>query len=295
MLTLHDISAGYGRRRVLDGLDLRADSGCTVVLGPNGAGKTTLFRVGAGVLEPTRGTVSIAGDDPFENPEVKRDVGYVPHVPSLTPNLSVRENLRFWDRVVGLDPAYVGERIDSLAHSLEFGDLLSRDGSELSRGQSQRVAVARGLLSEPSLLFLDEPTSGLDPSARAKLLALLRDLAASDRTLVYTTHNLHEADELADDIALLRDGEIVASGPKDEVVDRRGARTVRMKLSADDGASHLRALGYDPVDDGEYVRFELDSETTVTDLVELLDERGVAVSDVETDGSPLQGLFEEVD
>lgn len=296
MLTLDNIVVGYGRHRVLNGLDLRTDSGCTVILGPNGAGKTTLFRVGAGVLEPTRGTVSIRGEDPFENPEVKREVGYIPHIPSLTPGLPVRENLQFWGRALGLDPDYVHARIDELADALDFRKLLAKDGGKLSRGQSQRIAIARGLLAEPSLLFLDEPTTGLDPSIRPKLLDLLRDLAESDRTLVYTTHNLHEANELADKVALLHDGEIIAADSKDEIIDQqRGTREMRVKLTSDGGVSQIRDLGYDPTVEGEYVRFEIGPETTATDIIETFGEKGLEVEDVKTDDDPLQTFFEKID
>lgn len=295
MLRLDDVVAGYGRHRILNGLSLAADDGCTAILGPNGAGKTTLFRVGAGVLEPKQGSVSIDSIDPYENPDIKSEVGYIPHVPSLTPNLSVRKNLEFWGRVLELDTEYATGRIDSLADSLGFRDLLETDGGALSRGQAQRIALARGLLADPSLVFLDEPTTGLDPSIRSKLLDLLRTLADSERTLVYTTHNLHEAKVLADDIVLLNDGGIVASGSKDEILNREdGTREIRVKLTVDDGTSILRELGYEPVQDGEYLQFELDDETTIEGLIELLADRGVGVIDVETESEPLQTFFETV-
>ncbi|WP_135827450.1 ABC transporter ATP-binding protein [Halorussus halobius] len=295
-LSLNDIVAEYGQQRVLNGVDLRLDSGCTAIIGPNGAGKTTLFRVGAGVLEPTRGTVTIRGDDPFDNPAIKAEVGYVPHIPSLTSNLSVRRNLQFWGRVLDLTPEYVRERIDELADSLEFHDLLSKDGGELSRGQSQRIAIARGLLSEPSILFLDEPTAGLDPSIRSNLLQLLRRLGTSDKTVLYATHNLHEANQLADDVALLRDGTVVRSESRDEIIaEYSGRRLLQLKLASNEQRSVIRELGYEPSIEGEYVQFEVEPDTTVTDVVEQLADLGVKVEDVRTDENALQHFFEGED
>ncbi|WP_423743612.1 ABC transporter ATP-binding protein (plasmid) [Haladaptatus sp. SPP-AMP-3] len=294
MLRLNDVVAGYGRHRILDGLSMVADAGCTALLGPNGGGKTTLFRVGAGVLEPKRGSVSIDGGNPFDNPEIKRDVGYVPHTPSLPPNLPVRETLAFWGRVLELDADDTRERIDSLADSLEFRDLLATNGSALSRGQAQRVALARGLLSDPSLVFLDEPTTGLDPSVTSKLLDLLRMLAESDTTLVYSTHNLHEAEALADEIVLLNEGKIVSSGSTDEIVNRQGTRKITVTLATDNGGSLLRDLGFQPVRHGRSLRFEIDVDTTVVDVIERLGERGAEVVDVETERDPLQSFFETV-
>lgn len=153
MLEFRHVDAGYGRHRVLVDVTMHLDAGFHIVLGPNGAGKTTLFRVGAGILPPQAGTVAIEGRDLFQNPAEKRHVAYLSHRPALASDLTVRDNLEFWGRVLGLSAPERRAAVADVAEALDLHDLLTQKAGTLSRGQSQRVAIARALLGHPRVFF----------------------------------------------------------------------------------------------------------------------------------------------
>jgi ABC-type multidrug transport system ATPase subunit len=294
-LSFDDIRLSYGDVTALDGLSAEFSSGLNVVLGPNGAGKTTLFRVGAGVLPPDAGQVRIGGVDPFVDRSVKTDVGYLPHGTPLNPRLTVRENLDYWGRILGIDADRRAERIERASAEADAAELLDRPGTDLSRGQRQRVTIARLLLGEPTVLFLDEPTTGLDPTAAGNLRERLDALAAGGRTLCYSTHNLYEAELLADELTVVRDGTVVAQGPKEELVDRlRGDGTRSVVVQTDAGSEAFDALGVDARPTGEGWVVALPEDRSVSDLVSGLVDRGVAVEGVHEQSKTLEELYSEL-
>ena len=202
----------YGEREALRGVSLAVAPGETVgVIGPNGAGKTTLLSILGGVLSPTAGTVD-------RRPE---EVGWVPQQPAVYSRLSVAENLRLFARLEGVaDPESVVERM------LEQTGLGERAGDELSRlsgGNRQRVNIAVGLLSDPPVLLLDEPSSSLDPRQRARLWSFLRALTGRGTAVVFTTHNVGEADRYADRVLVLADGELLYAGTPEALHREAGA------------------------------------------------------------------------
>jgi len=295
-LAIEGVSVAYGDVDALSNVTLHLDAGVTALLGPNGAGKTTLFRVGAGVLPPDAGTARLAGRDPFTDPASKADAGYLAHGPALDGRRSVRANLDFWGRAYGLDASERGERIERVAERFDFAELLDRDGDALSRGQRQRVALGRALLHDPDVLFLDEPTSGLDPTTADRLRGELDDVAA-DRTLLYATHNLHEAAALADDIAFLRDGELVAHDDVDALLARTDLeRGQQVAVDAGgDAEDALRALGYDPERrNGEWL-VSLHPDEEPADVVAALVERDVRVSGVRRADADLSDLYRRLE
>ena len=295
-LAVEGVSVTYGDVRALSTVTLHLGAGLTALLGPNGAGKTTLFRVGAGVLPPESGTVRIDGRDPFATPDSKADVGYLAHGSALDGRRSVRANLAFWGRAYGLDESERLDRIETVADRFDFADLLDRDGDALSRGQRQRVGLGRALLHDPSVLFLDEPTSGLDPTTAQALRDEL-DAVADDRTLLYATHNLHEAAELADEIAFLRDGTLVAHDAVETLLARADVSGGRQVLvDAGEGVEPaLRDLGYDPVrEDGEW-RVTLADGEEPADVVAALVDRGVRVSSVDRIEADLDDLYRHLE
>lgn len=294
-LSFRGVSVSYGSVSALSDVDLDLDPGFNVVLGPNGAGKTTLFRVAAGILPPDSGSVELAGENPYREPDVKATVGYLPHSPALNSRLTVRQNLSYWARVQGLDPGRREERIDEVAESVGLTDLLSRMGSELSRGQKQRAIVARLLLHDPSVLFLDEPTNGVDPDGAESLRRQLRDLADEDRMLVYSTHNLYEAEELADDVTFVADGEVLTTGSIEELRDGvRSDERREIALDVESGLDALRDLGYDPRRvDGRHV-ITVDGDAAVSDVVRNLVDGGVAIAGVDEVDSSLEDIYHDL-
>ncbi len=292
LIALQSVVAGYGRTTVLHGVDLELDPGFHVLLGANGAGKTTLFRVGVGILPPREGRVQILGCDPYQQVEIKRVVGYLPHRPSLYAGLSVRENLEFWARALRLNAAERRQQLERVITEVGLGDLLVKSAGSLSRGQAQRVAVARVLLGNPQILFLDEPTTGLDPLVARDMRALLKGLARSEKTVIYSTHNLYEAAELADDLILLAAGRVVDRGPI-EVLRQRYAETPPLCLSVEgDPQPVLTRLGYAPIYDGHHWIVEPKSQEEKGQIVEALVKANLRVLEVRESGNPLEAIYE---
>ena len=194
-----------GRNTVLDGFDLELQTGGVVgLLGPSGSGKTTLMRAIVGVQTVAGGTVTVLGE-PAGSAGLRHRVGYVTQNASVYDDLTVRQNLRYFARVVGAPPADV-ERVVAETGLVEQTDALA---ASLSGGQSSRVSLAAALLGAPELLVLDEPTVGLDPVLRVELWALFRRLADRGVTLLVSSHVMDEATR-CDRLLLLRDGRLLA-------------------------------------------------------------------------------------
>jgi ABC-2 type transport system ATP-binding protein len=195
------VSRRFGEREALRGVSFTAARGETLaIIGPNGAGKTTLLSILGGVLAPTAGTVS----------REPRDVGWVPQQPAVYGKLTVAENLRLFARLERVaDPDAVVVRM------LEQTGLRDRAGDELatlSAGNRQRVNIAAGLLADPDVLLLDEPSSSLDPRQRERLWEFVGALARGGTAVVFTTHNVGEAERYADRVLVLADGELLFEG-----------------------------------------------------------------------------------
>jgi ABC-2 type transport system ATP-binding protein len=195
------ISKRYGRREALRDVSFEAAPGEVVaVIGPNGAGKTTLLSILAGIQPPSAGTVS----------RPPREVGWVPQHPAVYAKLSVAENLRLFARL-----ERVGDPERMVRAMLEQTGLADRAGDELARlsgGNRQRVNIAVGLLADPPVLLLDEPSSSLDPRQRERLWEFIGGLAARGRAVVFSTHNVGEAERYADRVLVLADGEVLFTG-----------------------------------------------------------------------------------
>jgi ABC-2 type transport system ATP-binding protein len=201
-----DVTKRYGRREALRGVSFEARAGEVVaVIGPNGAGKTTLLSILAGLQPPTSGTVSRAPSE----------VGWVPQSPAVYAKLSVAENLRLFARLEKVaDPDAV------VAAMLEQTGLVERAGDELgtlSGGNRQRVNIAVGLLADPPVVLLDEPSSSLDPRQRERLWEFIGALAARGTAIVFSTHNVGEAERYAGRVLVLADGEVLFIGSPAEL------------------------------------------------------------------------------
>jgi ABC-2 type transport system ATP-binding protein len=206
-LRAESLSKSYGTRRALQDVSFSASPGeLLAIIGPNGAGKTTLLQILAGALTPTTGSVSLDS----------RDVGWVPQQAAIYSKLSVRENLRLFARLEKV--ADVDGRVERMLAEAGLDERADDPVGTLSGGNRQRVNVAVGLLGDPSVLLLDEPSSSLDPRQRERLWEFVSALAReAGTTVVYSTHNVAEAERYADRLLVLADGELLFAGTPDEL------------------------------------------------------------------------------
>jgi heme exporter protein A len=222
----------FGRSVALEGVDLELPAGASLaVLGPNGAGKSTLLRLIAGLARPTAGALQVFGT-PAHQPAARARVGFIGHASLLYPSLTARENLLFAARLQRV--AGAAARVEQWLERSGLTRVAGLPVSHFSRGMSQRLAIARGLVHDPSLVLLDEPFAGLDPRAASRLAEQLSSLRAAGRTLVLVTHDPRRAAELGDRAIVLAAGRVVFDGRGREA----GAEALeRAVLAASDAAA----------------------------------------------------------
>ncbi|MEU5704601.1 ABC transporter ATP-binding protein [Streptomyces aurantiacus] len=232
----------YGRKTAVDGLDLVARSGITAVLGPNGAGKTTTVESCEGYRKPDSGTVRVLGLDPVREAAALRPrIGVMLQSGGVYSGARADEMLR---HVAKLHARPLD--VDALIERLGLGSCGRTTYRRLSGGQQQRLALAMAVVGRPELVFLDEPTAGLDPQARRATWELVRDLRADGVSVILTTHHMDEAEQLADDVAIIDAGRVVAQGSPDALC--RGGAENTLRFSGRPGldvASLLKALPAD--------------------------------------------------
>lgn len=225
----------YGELEALAELDLQVPAGSAYgLLGPNGGGKSTLFRILSTLLQPTRGDAWIFGDHVATSPaDVRRSIGVVFQSPALDRRLTVQENLRHHGHLYGLWGRSLGARIAATLERVELADRSETLVEELSGGLKRRVEIAKGLLHGPRLLLLDEPSTGLDPGARRSLWAALGNLREHEGvTVMVTTHILDEAEE-CDQVGLLHQGKLVATGSPESLKSAQGGDVIRIRALGD--------------------------------------------------------------
>lgn len=243
MLEVRDLHKSYGEVHALKGVDFSIQRGEIVaLLGANGAGKTTLVSIVAGLRRPDSGTVRIAGIDALQRPyDARMYLGLAPQDLGVYMPVSVRNNLSYFGQLSGLSGRQLAARIDEVSEGIGLTDLLDRHAAKLSGGEKRRLHTAIALMNKPPLLLLDEPTTGADVATRARLMELVKDLAAEGTAICYSTHYLAEVETLNARVAILERGEFIANGPMSELIARYGTSAVEM--SFDGPAPHLSLEG----------------------------------------------------
>ncbi len=247
LIELRNISKTYGNVTALRELDLTVPEGCLYgLLGPNGAGKTTAMRILATLLAPEQGSVRVDGVDALADPRaVRRLLGYVAQDVAIDKILSGRELLQLQGDLYHLRRGHRDERIADLIRRLDMADWIDRRCGTYSGGMRRRLDLAAGLLHRPRLLVLDEPTVGLDIESRSAIWQLLRQLVQEGTTVLLSSHYLEEVEALADRMAIIDDGRVIAEGTPTELKQRLGGDRVTLRVrefSDFDEAARVRAL-----------------------------------------------------
>ena len=252
LIELRKISKAYGSVTALRELDLTVPEGCLYgFLGPNGAGKTTAMRILATLLAPDSGSVLVGGVDGLAQPrEVRQLMGYVAQEVAIDKILSGRELLQLQGDLYHLPRNERETRIADLIERLAMGDWIDRRCGTYSGGMRRRLDLAAGLLHRPRLLVLDEPTVGLDIESRSAIWQLLRQLVQEGTTVLLSSHYLEEVEALADQMAIIDDGRVIAEGTPDQLKQRLGGDRVTLRVrefSTAEEATQVRAL-LEPLD-----------------------------------------------
>lgn len=290
----------FGSNRAVAGVDLVVEAGTVYgVLGPNGAGKTTTISMLTTLLRPDAGTARIFGHDVVREAQVVRQlIGLTGQFASVDEKLSATENLMIFARLLGLSRADARRRTAELLEEFHLTDAATRPLAKFSGGMRRRLDLAASLIAQPPLIFLDEPTTGLDPRTRGQMWDTIRRLVASGSTVVLTTQYLDEADQLADRIAVIDRGTVVAEGTALELKASVGQSSLILRLRAGssvDSAREIirRVIGVDAIVSPEAARLTvpMSDPDRVTDLLVAFRDHGVHLAEMSVQQPTLDEVF----
>ena len=292
----------FGSTTALAGVDLEVPEGMVFgLLGPNGAGKTTLIRILATLLEPDAGRAELLGHDVIaESSSVRELLALTGQFAAVDELLTGRENLEMFGRLFRLSRAEARRRASALLERFELTDAADRTAKTYSGGMRRRLDLASSMLTQPRVLFLDEPTTGLDPRSRNEIWEIVRDLRREGTTILLTTQYLEEADQLADEIAVIDHGRVIAEGTGNELKDRVGGHILEVELTdvqqRDEARAALLRIGCgQPEEDGRPDRLTLpaprESLVLVEEAAAELRRAGIGVSEMGLRGPTLDDVF----
>jgi ABC-2 type transport system ATP-binding protein len=301
VIAIHDLVKTFGATRALDGLDLSVAEGTILgLLGPNGAGKTTTVRILATLLRPDAGRATVAGLDVVrEAQQIRTLIGLSGQYAAVDENLTGRENLWMFGQLYQLPSDLARTRGGELLDQFELADAADRVVKTYSGGMRRRLDLASALIGRPQLLFLDEPTTGLDPRSRLGMWDVIRSLVREGVTLLLTTQYLEEADELADTIAVVDHGRIIARGTADELKAQVGGERIEVvihdRTRTDDARRMLESIGVGSATIDEHTRrVTVPSDGGATRLATVIrefDEAGIAIDDIGLRRPTLDDVF----
>jgi ABC-2 type transport system ATP-binding protein len=299
-IEVQDLRKSYGDLQALCGIDLTAPAGTVLgLLGPNGAGKTTAVRILTTLLPPDGGTARVAGLDVVRDAaRLRAQIGLAGQYAAVDENLTGRENLEMVGRLYHLGRRSSLERADELLERFELTDAAGRLVRTYSGGMRRRLDLAAALVARPPVIFLDEPTTGLDPRSRLQLWATIEDRVAQGTTVLLTTQYLDEADRLADSIAVIDHGKVIAKGTSDQLKDRVGGERLEVTLEDEGQAANaiaaLSSIAGDdrPSCDGDLLSLPMRrGRGGIAEAVRRLDSAGVGIDDIAVHRPTLDDVF----
>lgn len=299
IIVTHGLTRRFGDTLAVDDLTLEVHAGEVFgFLGHNGAGKTTTVRLLNGILTPSAGQASVLGLDPMaDGPALRRQSGVLTETPSPDERLSARVNLSLYADLYGVPKAEVKQRVDALLAAFDLAERADDKAGEYSKGMKQRLALARTVIHEPTLLFLDEPTAALDPVAARQVHEMILRTAREGRTVFINTHNLVEAQRLCDRVGVMEHGRLVAIGTPHELA-RSLVRNVSVEFELAPGSVEpaMHALQALPIvvntgqRNGTIVVSGAEREA-IPDLIGLLVNAGVRIYQVTPQEPTLEDVY----
>ncbi|GAA4663661.1 ATP-binding cassette domain-containing protein [Frondihabitans cladoniiphilus] len=290
----------YGAMRAVDGVDLRVRTGSVYgVLGPNGAGKTTTVSMLATLLRPDGGTARVFGHDVVHEAQIVRQlIGVTAQFASVDEKLSATENLVIFGRLLGLGRGEARRKSTELLEEFDLTEAAKRPLSKFSGGMRRRLDLAASLIAQPPLIFLDEPTTGLDPRTRAQMWETIRRLVDSGSTILLTTQMLDEADQLAERIAVIDRGRVVAEGTPDELKASVGNSSLTLRFEGRTETQDARRIITENLHlsatvspEASRLTVPMEDVDRVADLLLALREGGVRVTEMSVQKPTLDEVF----
>jgi ABC-2 type transport system ATP-binding protein len=295
-VTAVGLRKSYGGRTVLDGVDLRIAAGSVfALLGPNGAGKTTTVQILSTLVAADGGRAQVAGHDITTSPDgVRAAIGVTGQFAALDDLLTAEENLLLMADLLRLGRREGRSRARELLQRFDIADVARQRAATFSGGMRRRLDLAMTLVGDPRVIFLDEPTTGLDPRSRRTMWETVRSLVAGGTTVFLTTQYLEEADQLADRIAVLDGGRIVAEGTADELKAQIPGRHVRLRFTDSTAFGRAAAVFPHAVRDDENLALRVAGDgglDTLRGLLDRLDAAGVGAADLSVHTPDLDDVF----
>ncbi len=298
MLTVKNIKKSYGDVEALKGISFEVKRGEIFgLLGPNGAGKTTAISILTSLIEPDSGSAFYEEKNIFSNTKWwRKKIGVVPQEIAFYEELTAKDNLMLWAALYGMGESEAKERADYLLNLMELGSKEKAKVSEFSGGMKRRLNIAIGIIHKPEVLFLDEPTVGIDVQARVNIRELLKKFVDENMAIIYTTHQLEEAEELCDRIAIMDEGEIKAQGTLKELISNLGEELEVEFSGVFDLDKVEKIMGEKPELkliklSEEKIVVEVDAEEIIPETVELFMKTGIIINTMDIKRPNLETLF----
>jgi len=297
MIEAIDLSKEFDGSWAVDGLNLKVSAGqILALLGPNGAGKTTTIRMLTTILKPSRGEARIMGYDILtQSKEVRAHIGVLTEQHGLYPRMHAHEYLEFFGKTYRMQPQILQSRIEELLAYFGLAEAMDKRLGQYSKGMRQKLALARALIHDPPVLLLDEPTSAMDPASARLVRNAIQQLRNEKRAIVICTHNLAEAEELADQIAIIRQGRLIRQGSPAKLKRSQAGKTqVIVRFLTNNGTPLPRLeSGVNLLEMGEgYLIYESDHpEQETPSILENLMQQGFRIYSVERQEKSLETVY----
>ncbi|MHA2030088.1 MAG: ABC transporter ATP-binding protein [Candidatus Kariarchaeaceae archaeon] len=307
ILIANDLSKSYGRRPALEGLTFTLRSGRILgLLGPNGAGKTTAIRILTTIIEQSSGFYKVDGFDSSSPENIRERIGVVPESHGFPKQMTGYEYLSYFGRLYNIPKVESQKRANELLS--EVGLTLRKNSliGSYSRGMRQRLGIARALINNPVVMFLDEPTLGLDPKGQEELLTLIAEIAkVRNSGIIFCSHLLTEVERVCDDVVILKNGKVVASGTVSEIIGKGIVKVIRLRVDGNKILEAQELLEKQPnvktvqVSSRmtDWIEIELSQDTSNTEnhttnrLLEVLIQKHIPILKVDTVGTRLHDVF----